>query len=163
MSPDPVRRLRRLLAKAVILDRAAKGNIQLLDPEEGTLRIVAHSGFEPGFLRHFEVVRPFDSSACGRAFGQGGCVIIPDVTLDAGFAPHREIARAAGFRSVKSMPVVGEDGVARGVLSTHCPGVRWDWERENTRGLCLELAAVLAALPRPGYGLGASAAARSAA
>jgi hypothetical protein len=70
--------------------------------------------------------------------------LIPDVQADPGFEPHRAIARASGFRSVKSLPLAGPDGRLRGVLSTHSPGVRWDWERENTRPIAAEIAAVLA-------------------
>ena len=138
------RRLGALLEKAIRLDRATKGNIQAFDAEAGVLRIVAQRGFDREFLRHFAEVRPLDASACGRAFGAGGCVLIPDVLRDEAFAPHREIALSSGFRSVKSVPVPGPDGRLVGVLSTHGPDVRWDWERDNTTELAAEIGLILA-------------------
>jgi GAF domain-containing protein len=141
-------RLGELLAEAVRLDKASKGNIQAFDFRTQTLKIVCHSGFDREFLRHFRAVRPFDSSACGRAFGSGGCITIPDVLADEGFRPHREIAIANGIRSVKSLALTDEDGRLYGVLSTHCARVRWDWERDNTRHVALVIASTLAVLPQ---------------
>jgi hypothetical protein len=140
-------RLAQLLAEAIALDRAAKGNIQALDQASGVLKIVAHHGFNKAFLRHFENVKPFDSSACGRAFGAQRCIMIPDVLMDRAFAPHREIAASNGFRSVKSIPVVAPDGRFHGVLSTHSPGVRWDWELDSTHHIAAEIAALLGGPP----------------
>ena len=53
-------------------------------------------------------------------------VIIEDVLSDRGFAPYRDIARAADFRSVQSTPLVSSNGALVGILSrhfssTHCP------------------------------------------
>lgn len=136
-------RLRRLLDAAIELDRAVKGNIQVLDPATQTLRIEVSRGFDEAFLSHFRSVKAFDASACGRAFGTGACIMIPDVLRDEAFAPHRAIASSNGFRSVKSLPVAATDGRLLGVLSTHNPQVRWDWERENTRHVAAKIAAVL--------------------
>ena len=133
-------RLAELLAEAITRDRAAKGNIQVFDPTSNTLQIVVHQGFDEAFLKHFKSVKPFDASACGRAFGAGRCIMIPDVLRDEAFAPHREIALANGFRSVKSLPIDGPDGRLLGVLSTHSPDVRWDWELDNTRQVAVEIA-----------------------
>ena len=136
-------RLKNLLAQAIELDRATKGNIQVYEPEADSLKIIAHHGFDETFLRHFEKVNRFDSSACGRAFGSGNWVLIPDIMADEAFKPHREVALAAGVRSVKSIPVIDADGTFQGMLSTHGPAVRWDWERDNTRHIAAEIAAIL--------------------
>src|SRR5262249_21760832 len=48
-------------------------------------------------------------------------VVITDVTTDRGFAPHREIALASGFRAVQSTPLVNWAGHLGGMLSTHYP------------------------------------------
>jgi|SRR5215475_10796837 len=48
-------------------------------------------------------------------------VVITDVTTDPGFAPHREIALAPGFRAVQSTPLVNRAGHLVGMLSTHYP------------------------------------------
>jgi len=62
-----------------------------------------------------------DRSACGRAAQQHAQVVITDVTTDPGFAPHREIALASGFRAVQSTPLVNRAGRLVGMLSTHYP------------------------------------------
>ena len=58
-------------------------------------------------------------SASGRAAGQSAQVVIFDVDKDPGFAPHRAIARASGFRAVQSTPLVGLDGHVVAMVSTH--------------------------------------------
>jgi GAF domain-containing protein len=45
--------------------------------------------------------------------------VITDVTADAGFAPHRDIAAASGFRAVQSTPLVDYAGRLIGMVSTH--------------------------------------------
>jgi GAF domain-containing protein len=100
------------------------GNIQLLDPQTGKLVIAAQRGFGLGFLDHFSTVGLEDDSACGRAMRDRGSVFIPDVTTDPLFASHRSVAQAAGFRAVKSTPLINQDGALFGVLSTHFRSIR---------------------------------------
>lgn len=133
----------KLLEEAIELDRAAKGTIQAFDPRTDSLRIVANGGFNERFLRHFEIVRRFDSSACGRSLGSGAFVMIPDVMTDEAFRPNRDVLVANGIKSVKSIPVIDFDGQVQGVLSTHSSSVRWDWQRDNTRHLAAEIAQIL--------------------
>jgi GAF domain-containing protein len=94
------------------------GNIQLVDPHTKVLRIAAQRGFAEDFLAHFAVVDDEDS-ACGRAAAARLQNVIADVAFDPGFAPHRAIAAAAGFRAVQSTPLIDGTGCLRGVLSTH--------------------------------------------
>jgi GAF domain-containing protein len=93
-------------------------NVQLYNPHTKRLEIVVQRGFTQDFLDHFSVVAE-DSSACGRALQRGERVIIDDVERDPGFAPHRQIAAAAGFRTVQSTPLVSRSGEPLGMLSTH--------------------------------------------
>ena len=46
-------------------------------------------------------------------------VIVEDVQTDPGFAPHRQIAAAAGFRAVQSTPLFSRSGELLGMISTH--------------------------------------------
>src|SRR5579883_1348218 len=136
-------RLAQLLDQAIELDRASKGTIQILDAESESLKIVAHRGFDEKFLRHFETVKRFDSSACGRAFGSETLVMISDILEDKAFQPNREVVQANGVRSVKCVPIINADGRLQGVLSTHSSTVRWNYERDNTRHIAAELAGIL--------------------
>jgi GAF domain-containing protein len=109
-----------VLEKVLSLARADYGNVQLADPASGALRIIAQYGFGAEFLDHFAVVAD-DRSACGRAASRGAQLVIPDVTTDPGFEPHREIAAASGFRAVQSTPLTDRAGRVIGVVSTHYP------------------------------------------
>jgi hypothetical protein len=109
-----------MLAFALTLLHAEQGNVQLTDPATGALRIAAQRGFGPEFLEYFAAVTD-DRSACGRAAQHHAQVVITDVTTDPGFAPHREIALASGFRAVQSTPLVNRAGHLVGMLSTHYP------------------------------------------
>lgn len=107
-----------VLDSVLALLHADRGNIQLADLGTGTLRIAGHRGFSAEFLEYFAVVDD-SGSACGRAAQQRAQVVIADVRTDPGFAPHREIAAASGFRAVQSTPLTSLDGRLVGVLSTH--------------------------------------------
>jgi len=109
-----------VLEFALTLLHAERGNIQLADPATGALRIAAQRGFGPEFMEYFAAVTD-DGSACGRAARHHAQVVITDVTTDPGFAPHREIALASGFRAVQSTPLVNRAGHLVGMLSTHYP------------------------------------------
>ena len=109
-----------MLGFALTLLHAERGNVQLADPATGALRIAAQRGFGPEFMEYFAAVTD-DRSACGRAAQQHAQVVITDVTTDPGFAPHREIAVASGFRAVQSTPLVNRAGQLVGMLSTHYP------------------------------------------
>jgi PAS domain S-box-containing protein len=94
------------------------GNIQLYNPQTGALEIIAQRGFDRNFLDYFSRVDD-THAACGRAVQQGGRVVIEDVETDAGFAPHRAIAAASGFRAVQSTPLRNRAGELIGMFSTH--------------------------------------------
>ena len=110
----------KVLEGALALAGADRGNLQILDPVTGSLRIAAQHGFGAEFLDYFAVVDD-DRSACGRAATERAQTVIADVNLDARFAPHRDIAAASAFRAVQSTPLIGRTGRLLGVVSTHYP------------------------------------------
>ena len=59
--------------------------------------------------------------------------VIADVTTDPGFASHRAIVAASGFRAVQSTALLDREGRLVGVVSTHYPHPRYWLPRE--RGL----------------------------
>jgi GAF domain-containing protein len=81
------------------------GNIQIVDPATGSLRLVTRAGSGPEFPDYFAAVEDVHST-CGRAARQSAQTAVADVRADPGFTPHREIAAAAGFRAVQSTPLV---------------------------------------------------------
>lgn len=106
-----------MLASTIDMLSADMGNIQLLDGD--TLRIAAQRGFQQDFLDFFREVSAADDSACGRALRTGARIMIEDVETDEAYASMRDIARSAGYRGVQSTPLIGRDGKARGMISTH--------------------------------------------
>ena len=110
--------LPQVLRGAMALVGGDFGNIQIVDPATGSLRLVTQAGFGPEFLDYFAVVEDVHST-CGRAARQGAQAAVADVRADPGFTPHREIAAAAGFRAVQSTPLVDYAGHLIGMVSTH--------------------------------------------
>jgi PAS domain S-box-containing protein len=108
-----------LLSATIELLGADMGNIQLLGGEGKVLHIAAQRGFREDFLELFREVTAEDDSACGRALRCGKPVLIEDVEQDTSFAPFRSIARAAGYRAVVSIPLIGHDGKPLGMISCH--------------------------------------------
>src|SRR5262249_33992416 len=74
------------LDAAITLTAADRGNIQLFDPVDGTLKIVVHRGFAEPFLRHFAVVDRDEAAACGRAMRDSRRVAVDDVSQSEIFA-----------------------------------------------------------------------------
>jgi PAS domain S-box-containing protein len=111
-----------ILKTVMALAGSSKGNIQLLNPGRNTLSIVAHEGFDPGFLATFEHISAEErGAACGRALNARQPVVIEDVIADEAYAPFHEVARTAGYRAVVSVPLFGADGSALGAISVHFP------------------------------------------
>jgi hypothetical protein len=110
--------LPQVLRGAMALVGGDFGNIQIVDPATGSLRLITQAGFGPEFLDYFAVVEDVHST-CGRAARQGAQTAVADVRADPGFTPHREIAAAAGFRAVQSTPLVDYAGHLIGIVSTH--------------------------------------------
>jgi anti-anti-sigma factor len=96
------------------------GNVQLVDPATGTLRIVAQHGFRRRFLDFFEVVHDQDS-ACGTALAAGRAVWVPDVVASPIFAgtPALEVMLEAEAQAVASLPVRAANGSVIAVMSVH--------------------------------------------
>ena len=111
--------LEAILAAAIELLGAEKGNIQLLAPGGEVLSIVAQRGFDQSFLDFFREVSSRDDSGCGRALRSGTRVVIEDVELDSLYEPYRAMARAAGYRALVSTPFVAADGTSIGIVSAH--------------------------------------------
>src|SRR5262245_7820231 len=108
-----------ILAGAIELLGADKGNIQVLDTKQGVLKIVASRGFDRNFLDFFSEVSAADDSAFGSALRSCDRLMIEDVDSDAPFTLLRPVARAAGFRAVQSTPILSRAGAPLGILSTH--------------------------------------------
>ena len=120
--------LQELLNKVISAEKADKGNIQLFNQQSGDLQIVAYSGFEESFIQHFLSVKPFDPTACGRAFGIGSTVFINDIETDIAYKSNRAAANTAGYRAVKSVPVYNSMNKCVGVISTHFRDAKTTWE-----------------------------------
>ncbi|MEU6775027.1 GAF domain-containing protein [Streptomyces sp. NPDC046759] len=130
--------LPRLARTAIAVMGADFGNIQVMDPIDGSLVLVNQSGFGTEFLDHFAVVRD-DRSVCARAAGQGAQTVVADVRADPGLAPHEKVFRAAGVRAVQSTPLVDLAGRLVGMVSTHMrdPGQPSELPLRIMRLLCL--------------------------
>jgi PAS domain S-box-containing protein len=110
--------LEEVLTATIALQGADFGNLQLYKPDTQTLEIIAHRGFQQDFLNYFGRVHE-GSAAGGRALQRWERVIIEDVQTDPDYEPHRQIAAAAGFRAVQSIPLFSRSGELLGMISTH--------------------------------------------
>lgn len=95
------------------------GNIQLFDPKANAIQIMAYRGFNKTFLDYFKYVSADDGTVCGNAMRFRRINFMPDLLEDPAYIPHRDVIRNAGIRSVVSYPLILEDGVFAGVISTH--------------------------------------------
>ncbi|MET0339518.1 MAG: ATP-binding protein [Polyangiales bacterium] len=110
--------LEEVLTATMALLTADGGTLQLFDREARALRIVVHRGLPPEFLASFVCIDD-TAAACGRAAARRERVIVPDVTTDPDFEPHRAMALRANVRAVQSTPLCSREGELLGMLSTH--------------------------------------------
>jgi len=112
--------LEKALDSAIRASHADFGNIQLLDPASGELRIYVQYGFGAEFLGFFNRVHE-GQAACGSAMKTQERVVVRDITDSPIFADGRtlEIMLRAGVRAVQSTPLRTTSGEILGMLSTH--------------------------------------------
>lgn len=117
---DPSQIWNRVLDCAIEITHADFGNIQLLEPQSGALRIVAHRGFGSEFVDYFQTVHD-GSFACGIALQHGQRVIVEDVCVDPIFSDEtaRQVMLGADARAVQSTPIFNAPGKPLGMLNTH--------------------------------------------
>jgi PAS domain S-box-containing protein len=111
--------LQEILAAVMEILGSEKGTIQLLDPERGVLDLVLQPGLGQEFADCIGEVSLNANSACARAVRFGGPVIVEDTETDLLLAPERLAARAAGFRSVVSVPIITVEDQVLGVVSAY--------------------------------------------
>jgi len=109
-----------LLRSAIEASAADFGNIQLFDPANRSLKIVAQCGFGEEFLSYYETVRFEDDCSCAAAMRGSSRTMVSNVATDPVFGPEsRNVLLRANVRSVQSTPLVGTSGKLIGMLNTH--------------------------------------------
>jgi signal transduction histidine kinase/CheY-like chemotaxis protein len=128
---DPDRCLQQIVAAAIALAGADKGNLQLFDRDTGTLVIAARQGFEEPFLTFFSQVND-DASACAAAMRSNTQVIVEDVATSEIFVgqPSQRVMVEAGAQAVISTPLTASDGTVLGIVSAHFSAPHRPTERE---------------------------------
>jgi len=109
-----------VLSAAVELQEARMGIVLLVNPDRDVLTVAASVGHRPETTQRVGVVPIAEGQgSCGTAAARRQHVIVEDVEVDPLFAPFREFARWAGFRSAWTWPLLGRRGELLGVLTTH--------------------------------------------
>ncbi|WP_440945069.1 PAS domain S-box protein [Methanosarcina sp. T3] len=110
-----------IVEAAIAITKADKGNIQILDPSTGKLKIAAQRGFDLPFLEFFEFVDAGDAAACGIAMERLERVIVEDITLSPIFLGNDALGVLLNedVRAVQSTPMVSRSGQLLGIVSTH--------------------------------------------
>ncbi|MFJ5837663.1 GAF domain-containing protein [Streptomyces shenzhenensis] len=107
-----------VMRTAMALVGADFGDVQAVNPHDGSLVLVTQCGLSSEFVDHFAVVHD-DRCVCGRAARQGCQAAVADVRADPAVAPHEKVFRAAGVRAVQATPLVDCSGRLVGVVSTY--------------------------------------------
>lgn len=123
--------LRTTLDAVIAATHADFGNIQQIDEQTETLRIVAQRGFGSEFLDFFSEVSE-NQAACGAAKQSRSRVIVENVSTHPIFAESsiNEVMARAGVAAVQSTPLFGRSGAFLGVISTHFRGPHRPNEQE---------------------------------
>jgi PAS domain S-box-containing protein len=109
-----------IVETAIAISDADFGNIQLLDPAAGDLRIVAQRGFPDWWIEFWNSVAK-GRGACGTALEKGERIIVEAVEESEIFVGTEalDIQRRAGVQAVQSTPLMSRPGEPLGMFSTH--------------------------------------------
>lgn len=120
-----------IVEAAMSVTKADMGNLQLLEPQTDSLKIIAQRGFDQAFLDFFNVVHEGEA-ACGAALKRHKRLLIEDVSTSPVFArsPALPVLLKAGVRAVQSTPLLDRQGHLLGMFSTHYRQVHSFSERE---------------------------------
>src|SRR6185503_16096879 len=112
--------LKEILDVAIEITGADKGNIQLINNDSESLRLVTQIGFDDSFVEFFECVGNEDS-ACGVALQSKQRVVVEDIDKSEIYAGKisREAMHDANVRAVQSLPLISSGGKVLGIISTH--------------------------------------------
>ena len=114
-------RLQDILDLAIKLTGAAKGTIQLVDPNSGTLVTKVHRGFSPGYLDFLRPAAEGNATASALALKDGRRAIIEDIATSELFVGSEmlPVMLSEGIRALQSTPLVSSAGRVQGIISTH--------------------------------------------
>lgn len=107
-----------VLESAIATCGADFGDIQLLNPQTGTLEIAAQRGSRRDFVNPLGTVRTDDDSVYAEALCSGKPIAIEDVEHDSARELHRTLA-AGVCRAVRSTPLKTHRGSILGMLSVY--------------------------------------------
>ncbi|MGX9228121.1 ANTAR domain-containing protein [Streptomyces albus] len=108
-----------VLRRSMEITDATMGNVQLVDPVTGDLRLEKHHGLDDDFVDFFDRVS-HEGTACALAAEHLARVTVTDVATDAAFTESaRKAILATGSRGCHSTPLLAPRGRVEGMVSTH--------------------------------------------
>jgi signal transduction histidine kinase/DNA-binding response OmpR family regulator len=112
--------LEKMVDVAMDFSGADFGTIQLVDPDTGDLRLVAHRNFPSWWTDFWETVAHGEGT-CGAAMQSGRRIIVEDVERSPIFVgtPALDMHLRAGVRAVQTTPLASRAGKLLGMFSTH--------------------------------------------
>ena len=129
---DIVTLLGEVLDAAIAVTGTDMGNVQLVEPTTGDLKIMKQRGFAKAFLDYFNMV-PSGMAGCGAAMKNGKRVIVENVESDPLLDEEsRKVILAAGALSIQSTPLITRSGQLLGMISTHYRAPR-SFDERNLR------------------------------
>ncbi|WP_262266001.1 GAF domain-containing protein [Microvirga yunnanensis] len=104
-----------------VIMRSQGASMQILEPDTGTLKLLAWRGFHPDAAAFWDRVDANSASTCGEALRTGRRILVSDVETCAFMAGTEDLAayRLSNLRAVQSTPLRSRTGRALGMVSTH--------------------------------------------
>jgi CheY-like chemotaxis protein len=112
--------LHAILDAAIELTGADFGNIQIRKQKTGKLKMMAHRGVGPAFVKFFDNVHDANCG-CGMALKNRTRVVVEDVSASPIFSDieSRTVMLNADARACQSTPLFDRTGELFGILNTH--------------------------------------------
>lgn len=110
-----------ILEAMIVIMRSQAASMQILDPDTGTLKLIAWRGFHPDAAAFWDRVDANSASTCGQALKTGRRTVVSDVETSEFMAGTKDLEayRLSNLRAVQSTPLMSRGGRALGMVSTH--------------------------------------------
>lgn len=101
--------------------RSDAASMQVYDPEEKALKLVAWTGFDPLSAERWQRIDASSITSCGEALAARERVIITDVEACDTLVGSSDLTeyRRSKLRAMQSTPLISRDGRLLGMISTH--------------------------------------------
>jgi hypothetical protein len=116
---EQLNKIELLLSKAIKIENAACGAVQIYNPVTNCLQLVHHCGLESLFVEPYDNINSGSDTVCARAFRMASGLMIAEVGTDVFYKRLIESGTDINFNALHCAPIFSTAGEVIGILTTY--------------------------------------------